>query len=82
MRRCDFAEEATRIARADIDGNLGPHLMGPSMETALRYREIDAWRQLAQRTGFRVPDWWPAPPAPAVVDAADAPPAPPPEQPA
>jgi hypothetical protein len=76
----EVAEEATRIARADIDVKLGTHLTGPAIETALRYREIDAWRQVAQRTGMTIPESWPSPTPPVAADAdTDAAPAPPPE---
>ena len=76
----EVAEEATRIARADIDVKLGPHLTGPAIETALRYREIDAWRQVAQRAGMTIPESWPSPTPPIADDAdTDAAPTPPPE---
>ncbi len=41
------AEAAMRIARARIDSQLGPFADMASAEAALRYREVDSWRELA-----------------------------------
>ncbi len=40
------AEAATRAARARIDSELQTHLVGDHIDAVLRYREIDAWREL------------------------------------
>jgi regulator of protease activity HflC (stomatin/prohibitin superfamily) len=42
------AEAATRVARARHDAELQGVVAGASMDTALRYREVDAWRDVAQ----------------------------------
>jgi hypothetical protein len=52
------AEAATRLARARIDAELEPYLAGLSADGALRYREVDVWRELAQtqhRTNVVIP---------------------------
>jgi hypothetical protein len=76
----EVAEEATRVARAEVDDRLGSHLTGPAIEVALRYRQIDAWRQLARQTGVTIPDSWPSAPGSPIADEADAAPAASPEQ--
>jgi hypothetical protein len=54
------AEAAMRLARAQIDADLAPYFAAAT-DAALRYREVDSWRELArtQSTGVLVP-----PPAP------------------
>lgn len=47
------AEAATRLARARIDADLEPYVAGLSVDSALRYREFDAWRELAQNQQSR-----------------------------
>jgi hypothetical protein len=42
------AEASTRVARARHDAELQGVVAGASMDTALRYREVDAWRDVAQ----------------------------------
>jgi hypothetical protein len=42
------AETATRIARARNDAELGTYLTGEARDAALRYREVDVWRELVQ----------------------------------
>jgi regulator of protease activity HflC (stomatin/prohibitin superfamily) len=42
------AENATRLARARNDAELGNYLTGEASDTALRYREVDVWRELVQ----------------------------------
>jgi hypothetical protein len=51
------AEAATRVARARIDADLGAHIDAATTEAALRYREIDSWRDLApqRNTGLGLP---------------------------
>jgi regulator of protease activity HflC (stomatin/prohibitin superfamily) len=65
------AESTMRQARARIDAELEPFLTAGS-DAALRYREVDVWRDLAQAQGgptFVVPSRPPAPqPAPEPVD--------------
>ena len=48
------AETAMRIARARVDAQVGPLVDMATAEAAMRYREVDAWRELAStwaRTG-------------------------------
>jgi regulator of protease activity HflC (stomatin/prohibitin superfamily) len=51
------AEAAMRLARARIDAELAPYLAAAATDAALRYREVDSWRELAraQNTGIVVP---------------------------
>jgi hypothetical protein len=42
---CEQAESAVRLARAKIDAELEPYLATLS-DAALRYREVDVWRDL------------------------------------
>jgi regulator of protease activity HflC (stomatin/prohibitin superfamily) len=42
------AESETRLARARNDAELGNYLTGEASDTALRYREVDVWRELVQ----------------------------------
>jgi regulator of protease activity HflC (stomatin/prohibitin superfamily) len=42
------AEAATRLAQVRMDAELEPYLAGVSVGGALRYREVDVWRELAQ----------------------------------
>jgi regulator of protease activity HflC (stomatin/prohibitin superfamily) len=47
------AEAAMRLARAQIDADLAPFIAAAATDAALRYREVDSWRELArsQATG-------------------------------
>jgi hypothetical protein len=45
------AEAAMRIARARIDSELGPFVDMATAEAALRYREVDSWRELSPAWG-------------------------------
>ena len=54
------AEAGARLARARIDAELEPYYASTSTDAALRYREVDVWRELASAqpdfitaTGFR-----------------------------
>jgi regulator of protease activity HflC (stomatin/prohibitin superfamily) len=47
------AESATRVARARIDADLEPYLGGAATDAALRYREIEVWRDLVQTQAER-----------------------------
>jgi regulator of protease activity HflC (stomatin/prohibitin superfamily) len=47
------AEAATRLARVRIDAELEPYLANVASSAALRYREVDVWRELAQTQGER-----------------------------
>jgi regulator of protease activity HflC (stomatin/prohibitin superfamily) len=47
------AEAATRLARVRIDAELEPFLANVASGAALRYREVDVWRELAQSKGDR-----------------------------
>jgi len=62
------AEHALRLARAQNDAELQPFLAGAATDAALRYRETDVWRELAQRPdpiAIQVPaPRRPSPPAP------------------
>jgi regulator of protease activity HflC (stomatin/prohibitin superfamily) len=42
------AETETRLARARNDAEIGTYLTGESRDAALRYREVDVWRELVQ----------------------------------
>jgi regulator of protease activity HflC (stomatin/prohibitin superfamily) len=42
------AENATRLVRARNDAEVGNCLTGESSDAALRYREVDVWRELVQ----------------------------------
>jgi hypothetical protein len=42
------AETATRVARARNDAEIGTYLTGETRDAALRYREVDVWRELVQ----------------------------------
>lgn len=42
------AESVTRVARARIDAELEPYVAGAATDAALRYREMEVWRELAQ----------------------------------
>jgi regulator of protease activity HflC (stomatin/prohibitin superfamily) len=42
------AEVATRIAQARNDADLEPYLTGANTGAAMRYREVEAWRELAR----------------------------------
>jgi hypothetical protein len=66
------AETATRIARARNDAEIGTYLTGETRDAALRYREVDVWRELVQVLADRslalpgaVPATQPQAPAPA-----------------
>lgn len=48
-REREDAESATRVARVQHDAELAPYLSGVG-EAALRYRQTDVWRDLAQRS--------------------------------
>ena len=50
------AEAEMRLARAQIDADLAPYIAGAS-DAALRYREVDSWREFArsQPTGVVMP---------------------------
>jgi regulator of protease activity HflC (stomatin/prohibitin superfamily) len=65
------AEEEMRRVRAQIDAELGPYV---SEDAALRYREVDSWREVVRETGM----WMPAPTRTSGTDAqgASQPPAP------
>ena len=41
------AEVAMRMARARIDAELGPYIDHATSDAALRYREVDSWRDIA-----------------------------------
>ncbi len=41
------AEAAMRVARARIDAELGPYIDAATSDAALRYREVDSWRENA-----------------------------------
>jgi regulator of protease activity HflC (stomatin/prohibitin superfamily) len=47
------AESATRVARARIDAELQPYLGGAATDAALRYREVEVWRDLVQAQAER-----------------------------
>lgn len=47
------AESATRVARARIDAELEPYLGGSATDAALRYREVEVWRDLVQTQAER-----------------------------
>lgn len=47
------AEAATRLARARIDAELEPFVLGAATDAALRYREVDVWRDVAQARAER-----------------------------
>ena len=49
------AEAAMRQARAQIDADLAPFVDAPSAGVALRYREVDSWRELARTHDVVVP---------------------------
>jgi regulator of protease activity HflC (stomatin/prohibitin superfamily) len=42
------AQAATRLARVRHDAELQPYLSGPGLDAALRYREVDVWREVLQ----------------------------------
>ena len=42
------AEAAMRLARAQIDADLAPFIAAAATDAALRYREVDSWRELAR----------------------------------
>ena len=71
------AEAAMRVARARIDAELKPYV---TEEAALRYREVDSWRDLAQPARLVVPparlvtggEATPVAPAPPVVEGEEA----------
>jgi hypothetical protein len=46
------AEAAMRMARARVDADLAPYLGSPATDAAIRYREVDSWRELARATGY------------------------------
>jgi regulator of protease activity HflC (stomatin/prohibitin superfamily) len=54
------AEAEMRLARAQIDADLGPFVDGPNAGLALRYREVDSWRELARTHDVVVPPSVPA----------------------
>ncbi len=64
------AEAEMRMARARIDADVAPLVDGPNVDVALRYREVDSWRDLARRTNVSVPA---APPTRFNAAAADEP---------
>jgi hypothetical protein len=69
------AEAEMRLARAQIDADLAPYIAGAT-DAALRYREVDSWRELARSQPTRLV--MPAPtrtPTGETAPAADAPPA-------
>ena len=47
------AEAATRLAQVRMDAELEPYLAAASVDGALRYREVDVWRELAQAKQYR-----------------------------
>ena len=51
------AEAAMRLARAQIDADLAPFIAAVATDAALRYREVDSWRELArsQASGVVLP---------------------------
>jgi regulator of protease activity HflC (stomatin/prohibitin superfamily) len=51
------AEAAMRLARAQIDADLAPFIAAVATDAALRYREVDSWRELArsQQAGVMLP---------------------------
>ena len=49
------AESATRVARARSDAELEPYLAQDTTEAALRYREVDLWRELLRSRDRRPP---------------------------
>jgi hypothetical protein len=49
------AEAAMRMARAQIDADLAPFVDAASAGLALRYREVDSWRDLARTHDVVVP---------------------------
>src|SRR5829696_1911222 len=49
--RREEAESAMRIARARIDAELAPFVDLPTTEAAIRYREVDSWRDVASSRG-------------------------------
>ena len=50
----EHAESAMRVARAEIDATLAP-FAGAGSDVALRYREVDSWRELARTANVVVP---------------------------
>jgi hypothetical protein len=68
------AEAAMRVARARIDAELRPFVDPVTSAAALRYREVDTWRDLAdQRSTVMAAPRPPAAPSPASETAAAAP---------
>ena len=45
------AEAAMRMARVRIDAELGPYIDQATSDAALRYREVDSWRDIAPLRG-------------------------------
>ena len=66
------AEAATRQARARIDAALEPHLANAPSDAALRYREVEVWRDLAQARTDRGGVAMPAPTRPGAGTAPSA----------
>lgn len=64
------AEVAMRVARARIDAELGPYIDTATSDAALRYREVDSWRDLAPLRGVS-PAPQPAPPTPTGAGTAE-----------
>jgi hypothetical protein len=62
------AEAAMRVARARIDAELGPYIDAATSDAALRYREVDSWRDIAPLRGVG-PTRHPEPPPPISTDA-------------
>ncbi len=62
-----------RLARAQIDADLAPYIAGAT-DAALRYREVDSWRELARSQPTRIVMPTPARPAPTETTAEATPP--------
>ena len=65
------AEVAMRVARARIDAELGPYIDRATSDAALRYREVDSWRDIAPLRGLS-PTQYQSPPAPVGAGTAEA----------
>jgi regulator of protease activity HflC (stomatin/prohibitin superfamily) len=74
------AEAAMRMARAKVDADLAPYLGSPATDAAIRYREVDSWRELARATGYVQPAMNRPSASEAPTAAGTPPPEPPPEE--
>jgi hypothetical protein len=58
------AETAMRVTRARIDAELGAYIDNATSDAALRYREVDSWRDIAQLRSLGPAASQPSPPTP------------------